>query len=58
MSKKQNRFESYEDEERNYAAYQEERKEKRREKKMRNALRTRNVDELMELDDEFDDYYK
>lgn len=60
MSKKNQRFESYEDDERNWekASYQD-RKEKRREKKMRNALRTRNIDELMEADEEYyEDYYK
>jgi len=60
MSKKNQRFDSYEDEERSWErnSYQN-RKEKRREKKIRNALRTRNIDELMEADEEYyDNYYK
>jgi hypothetical protein len=60
MSKKNERFDSYEDEERSWErnSYQD-RKEKRREKKIRNALRTRNIDELMEADEEYyDNYYK
>jgi hypothetical protein len=60
MSKKNQRFDSYEDEERSWErnSYQD-RKEKRREKKIRNALRTRNIDELMEADEEYyDNYYK
>lgn len=60
MSKKNQRFDSYEDEERSWerSSYQD-RKEKRREKKIRNALRTRNIDELMEADEEYyDNYYK
>ncbi len=60
MSKKNQRFDSYEDEERSWErnSYQD-RKEKRREKKIRNALKTRNIDELMEADEEYyDNYYK
>jgi hypothetical protein len=61
MSKKNNHHDFYdEDEQRGNALYMEERKAKRRERKIRNALKTRNIDDLMEVDDDeyYDDYYK
>ena len=56
MSKIYKRFESYEDEERGYESY-EDRKQKRKEKKLRNALRTNDIDLLQRLDDDYDDFY-
>ena len=56
MSKRDKRFESYEDEERGYESY-EDRKQKRKEKKLRNALRTNDIDLLQRLDDDQDDFY-
>lgn len=55
MSKKF-RFNDYEDEYEDRAYYQE-LKERRKTKRMRNALRSKNVDDLMrDLDDDYDVY--
>lgn len=60
MSKKFNRYNDYDsfDDEAAYRAdYYEELKERRKNKRIRNALRSRNVDDLMrDLDDDYDAY--
>ena len=60
MSKKFNRYNDYDsfDDEAAYRAdYYEELKERRKNKRIRNALRSRNVDDLMrDLDDDYDTY--
>ena len=61
MSKKFNRYNDYDsfDDEAAYRAdYYEELKERRKNKRIRNALRSRNVDDLMrDLDDDYDAYW-
>lgn len=52
MSKKQNRYEEYEDED-NYADYHDDLKERRKLKRMRNALRSKNIDDLLRDYDEY-----
>lgn len=60
MSKKFNRYndyDAYDDEAAYRADYYEEIKERRKNKRIRNALRSRNVDDLMrDLDDDYDQY--
>lgn len=60
MSKKFNRhneYDAFDDESIYRADYYEELKERRKNKRIRNALRSRNVDDLIrDLDDDYDAY--
>lgn len=56
MSKKFNRDIDYDDNLEYRHDYYQELKERRKNKRMRNALRSKNVDDLMRDDDEYDYY--
>lgn len=58
MAKKNHHVDFYEDDDYAYRSdYYEELQERRKNKRMRNALRSRNVDDLMrDLDDDYDMY--
>lgn len=57
MSKKFNRVSDYDDDQDYRTEYYQEIKERRKNKRMRNALRSKNVDDLMrDLDDDYDVY--
>lgn len=58
MAKKNHRVDYYDDDDSDYRAdYYEDLREHRKNKRMRNALRSRNVQDLMrDLDDDYDTY--
>lgn len=59
MAKKSNQFSSYDyDDDFDYRSdYYEELQERRKMKRMRNAIRSKNVDDLMRDHDDYDDRY-
>lgn len=58
MAKKNQRVDFYDDDDYDYCSdYYEELQERRKNKRMRNALRSRNVNDLLrDLDDDYDQY--
>lgn len=57
MAKKFNRVNEYDDDQDYRNDYYQELKERRKNKRMRNALRSKNVDDLMrDIDDDYDMY--
>lgn len=58
MAKKTHRVDFYDDDDYDYRSdYYEELQERRKNKRMRNALRSRNVNDLLrDLDDDYDQY--